>query len=178
MATRRAWESLSEAYRSRLFRSGITATDYASGASLKAARGHAVTPERPKQAFRNPDLFGDYLRRRVAKGRDVPPDVISRPRPSRRDDDTGPRDSPSISDSIGWPGRETITTITFFRSPGGAKAGDQGIMTVTEIGPDGRVVNVRTFTYNQADFYTLIDLARKRGFSATVESSPLGALTA
>jgi hypothetical protein len=165
MANRRAWASLSDAYRDRLFRSGITATDYANGASLKAARGHSVTPERPKQAFRNPDLYSGYLRRRVARGKEVPEGTLPEPRPSRGDDD------PTIDGSIGWPGRDTVDNITFYRSRDGAKNGADGIMTVTSFNPDGTVRSVKTYEYNQRDFYRLIDLARSRGFGCDVEST-------
>jgi hypothetical protein len=164
MANRRAWSALSESYRGRLSRSGITESDYASGASIKAARGHATTPERPKQAFRNPDQYPTYIRRRVAKGKPVPENII--PKPSNR----GIGHTPSIDDSIGWPGRDTVEMITFHRSPNGAKNGDGGFMTVTAYNPDGTVASVRQFPYNQSDFYTLIALARSRGYAAKVES--------
>lgn len=41
----RNWDSLSQAYRSRLERGGITRRDYESGKSLSKARGHGTTPE-------------------------------------------------------------------------------------------------------------------------------------
>lgn len=43
---RRGWNELTPKYRARLERSGLTAESYASGTTLKAARGHSVTPER------------------------------------------------------------------------------------------------------------------------------------
>jgi hypothetical protein len=39
----RNWSGLSESYRRRLVRAGITEADYQAGVSLKAARGHAPT---------------------------------------------------------------------------------------------------------------------------------------
>ncbi|MFD9893704.1 hypothetical protein ACFWY9_30530 [Amycolatopsis sp. NPDC059027] len=44
---RRDWDSLSDNYRKRLERHGITREHYRRGASLSAARGHKNTPERP-----------------------------------------------------------------------------------------------------------------------------------
>lgn len=166
MANRRSWNSLSEAYRNRLSRSGITEAHYSSGASIKAARGHRITPERPKQAFRNPDLYSDYLRRRQAKGRDIPEGTLPTPRGG-----IGGGHAPSIGDEIGWPGRDTVDTITFYRSRDGAKNGVDSVMTVTRTNPDGSIHSIRTYPYNQADFYTLIDLARSRGYGADVEST-------
>jgi hypothetical protein len=49
MARKRDWNSLSASYQSRLSRKGITRQAYESGASLKAARGHAHTPEHPEE---------------------------------------------------------------------------------------------------------------------------------
>lgn len=40
MARRKGWNELSDAYRRRLERSGVSKTDYESGTSLKSARGH------------------------------------------------------------------------------------------------------------------------------------------
>lgn len=171
MAKRRSWESLSEAYRSRLSRAGVTESSYSQGASLRAARGHATTPERPKQAFRNPDLYSNYLRKRVAEGKEVPEGILPKPRPPIRDGgDFGPTDR-TIGDEIGWPGRDTLDTITFYRSRNGSKNGDEGIMMVTRFNPDGSIHSVSTYGYNQRDFYALIDLARKRGFGCDVEST-------
>jgi hypothetical protein len=46
MATKRkGWESLSDSYRKRLTRSGISKSEYQSGKSIAKARGHAATPE-------------------------------------------------------------------------------------------------------------------------------------
>jgi hypothetical protein len=43
-----------------LERGGITRDAYESGASLKAARGHSATPEKPTDYNRNPDQFPEY----------------------------------------------------------------------------------------------------------------------
>lgn len=40
MARRKGWDELTEGYRSRLVKGGVSKTDYESGASLKRARGH------------------------------------------------------------------------------------------------------------------------------------------
>lgn len=45
MPRRRQWSQLSENYRKRLRGAGISKEQYESGAKLKAARGHANTPE-------------------------------------------------------------------------------------------------------------------------------------
>jgi hypothetical protein len=60
---RKAWDALSSSYRRRLERSGIDRAAYDRGESLKAARGHARTPERPRQAARAPERYPDYVRR-------------------------------------------------------------------------------------------------------------------
>ena len=63
---RRAWESLSENYRKRLSRNGITKRDYERGRNLSAARGHFATPEHGlKSAQKNPAKYGDYIRKRT-----------------------------------------------------------------------------------------------------------------
>ena len=62
---RRAWESLSEPYRKRLARYGITKSQYVNGRPLSGARGHAATPEHGlKSARKNPRKYGDYIRKR------------------------------------------------------------------------------------------------------------------
>lgn len=52
MARKRDWSALSSNYQSRLLRKGITQQAYESGASLKAARGHAHTPEHPEDVLK------------------------------------------------------------------------------------------------------------------------------
>jgi hypothetical protein len=70
MARRKGWDELvndngeSTAYRRRLERAGITRAAYENGASLKSARGHKHTPERPQQAQRNPQRYEKYLQSR------------------------------------------------------------------------------------------------------------------
>lgn len=66
MAKRRDWEALSESYRRRLERGGITRSAYESGASLSAARGHAKTPEKPERVAKNPGKYADYTKRKAA----------------------------------------------------------------------------------------------------------------
>lgn len=65
MAKRRVWSSLSPAYQARLSRAGITQSSYESGVSLKGARGHAQTPEHPREAVKQPSKYQQY-RTRVA----------------------------------------------------------------------------------------------------------------
>lgn len=60
MAQRRDWNALSNAYRSRLLRSGITKQAYEGGASLSAARGHQATPEHPKDVIGNASRYRRY----------------------------------------------------------------------------------------------------------------------
>lgn len=59
----RNWDRLSDSYRSRLERSGISREDYQSGQSLRAARGHATTPEHPGQGLSNPQFRSYYSER-------------------------------------------------------------------------------------------------------------------
>ena len=71
MARRRVWSSLSEGYRTRLSRSGITRADYEAGIPLKAARGHRETPEHPIEAVKHPERFGAYRQRAAELQRKV-----------------------------------------------------------------------------------------------------------
>lgn len=64
MPRRRVWSALSQSYRTRLQRKGVTQAQYESGVSLKAARGHAQTPESPREYARHPDRFKRYRENR------------------------------------------------------------------------------------------------------------------
>ena len=55
---RKGWEDLSPGYRSRLERGGVSRAAYERGESLKSARGHGRTPERP--SLSNPQQFPQY----------------------------------------------------------------------------------------------------------------------
>jgi len=57
----RNWNSLSDAYRARLERGGITRGEYEAGANLSAARGHKATPEHPRQAENDRQRFQAYI---------------------------------------------------------------------------------------------------------------------
>lgn len=57
----RNWDALGASSRARYERAGIGRSAYESGASLKAARGHGQTPERPAEALRRPERFERYL---------------------------------------------------------------------------------------------------------------------
>jgi hypothetical protein len=73
VARRKAWESLTPKYRARLSRGGVTKTSYQRGDSLSKARGHANTPEHPREAARKPERYREYLRKRQGPGyRPVP----------------------------------------------------------------------------------------------------------
>src|SRR5690349_17310855 len=61
MAQRKPWASLSQDYRDRLAHKGITPEMHAAGESIRAARGHARTPEHPQEAEKNPEKFKDYF---------------------------------------------------------------------------------------------------------------------
>lgn len=136
--------------------------------SLKAARGHATTPERPERAFKRPDLWGDYLRRRVAQDKFVPPNTIPEQSPEYR---AVGRVGRRMGSEIGHPQRFAFDQIIFYRTPGGAVDGNPNIMI-------HRVVDARTgretetvIPYDEADFYQLVRLAKDRGFTVTVEST-------
>lgn len=67
---RRGWDQLSDTYRQRLERSGISQSEYQSGASLAGARGHGATPERPLTDLENvPSQYQAYadLRREIVE---------------------------------------------------------------------------------------------------------------
>lgn len=73
---RREWDSLSDTYRKRLERGGITRRDYERGRNLSAARGHYATPEHGlKSAKKNPKKYGEYIRKRAVPAEPVPPSV-------------------------------------------------------------------------------------------------------
>jgi hypothetical protein len=75
-ARNRDWESLSEAYRKRLSRNGITKSRYERGANLQAVRGHGNTPEHgKKQAARNPVRYRDYLKKHEPRAVSSPEDA-------------------------------------------------------------------------------------------------------
>jgi hypothetical protein len=59
---RKGWDSLSPAYRKRIAAAGMTKEDYERGGSLRKARGHAHTPERP--ALHDPKKFPQYESKR------------------------------------------------------------------------------------------------------------------
>jgi len=63
MPRQRVWLSLSQATRRRYERAGITPATYEAGVDLRAARGHATTPERPERAARSPERYSSYLNR-------------------------------------------------------------------------------------------------------------------
>jgi|SRR5215475_1704030 len=65
MAVRKPWASLSESYRERLARKGITPQMHSAGESIRAARGHARTPEHPSEAITKPREFPEYARVRT-----------------------------------------------------------------------------------------------------------------
>lgn len=61
----RQWERLSEPYRRRLERAGVTRDAYEHGESLAKARGHGKTPERPSRAYKSPGRYREYLKKRM-----------------------------------------------------------------------------------------------------------------
>lgn len=71
MAQRKGWDELSPDYQKRLQRGGIDRTAYAAGASLKSARGHAATPEKPQRAAKELGArqAEQYRERRVKRQR-------------------------------------------------------------------------------------------------------------
>jgi hypothetical protein len=70
MSIRRGWETLTEKYRSRLVKGGISKAQYERGESLKKARGHSKTPENAaefeREQKKNPvnPRFKEYRERR------------------------------------------------------------------------------------------------------------------
>lgn len=68
MARVRDWNALGDAQKHRYERSGISRSDYESGVSLAAARGHGATPERPGQGKEEP-RFREYyeLRKEITQ---------------------------------------------------------------------------------------------------------------
>lgn len=77
MAIRRGWEQLSESYRSRLVKGGVTRSDYEAGVSLKGARGHKATPENARELAKHPEKFKEYNERQK-KYRKARKDLVER----------------------------------------------------------------------------------------------------
>jgi hypothetical protein len=81
----RAGQVLSQSQARRYRAKGITKSQYESGKSLKAARGHAKTPEHGlREAVRNPGKYREYLEKQAPKppptggGAPVSPEDIAR----------------------------------------------------------------------------------------------------
>jgi hypothetical protein len=165
---KRNWGSLSPAYQRRLSRGGITPEAYNAGASLKSARGHAKTPEHPSEAFRNPDRFGKYLRRKHAKGHELPPNLIPEQLPEFRPPGIA-EDSPRLPSSLGHPGKFSFDIITFYRTKGGVQSHNRNVMVHTHYNPNGDITE-HAFEYDESEFYELVRMAKDRGFTTTVES--------
>ncbi len=67
----RNWDTLSDTYRRRLERAGVTRRAYERGASLEKARGHSQTPEHPERAIRNQEKYRRYLIKHQRQGGQV-----------------------------------------------------------------------------------------------------------
>jgi hypothetical protein len=65
---RGSFNNLSPDYRARLERGGIDRAAYERGEPLKTARGHARTPEHPREAITRPERYRDYTHRREQSG--------------------------------------------------------------------------------------------------------------
>jgi hypothetical protein len=65
MAIRKGWNQLSQSYRNRLSKGGMTEARYNAGESLKKARGHAKTPENRRELEKHPEKFGEYRERQA-----------------------------------------------------------------------------------------------------------------
>lgn len=81
---RKGWSNLSESYRTRLGKAGISQRDYEQGRSIRAARGHAKTPERPRDALKRPYEYPEYIQRKGLKTEASPVDRVSLQRLLRR----------------------------------------------------------------------------------------------
>lgn len=68
---RKAWDSLSPEYRERLSRAGITPAMHEAGESIRAARGHAHTPEHPVEGIADAARFKEWFATRQALVRRV-----------------------------------------------------------------------------------------------------------
>jgi hypothetical protein len=65
LRSRERWNALSDKYKARLARHGITEERYLSGEPLTGARGHGKTPEHPREAQRHPERFPEYVARKT-----------------------------------------------------------------------------------------------------------------
>lgn len=64
----KSWDNLSQNYRDRLSRAGITKSGYESGSqSVTGARGHAKTPEHPQDVYKNKEKYRDYIEKKKEK---------------------------------------------------------------------------------------------------------------
>lgn len=59
---RKGWSTLSPGYRARLEKAGISKREYEGGQSIREARGHKATPERPTQAAAFPTYQAERQR--------------------------------------------------------------------------------------------------------------------
>jgi hypothetical protein len=75
MSRRAGWDRLKPSTRTRYDKFGGRSY-YESGGSLKEARGHAGTPERPSQAARNPEKFAGYFGRQTKEIRVITTDGV------------------------------------------------------------------------------------------------------
>jgi len=66
---RKGWDALSPEYRKRIEKAGLSKADYEAGGSLKKARGHSNTPERPSQYDKK--QYPQYARERAKVERDI-----------------------------------------------------------------------------------------------------------
>lgn len=154
MERRREWASLSEGYRNRLIRGGVTPEAYREGQPLSSARGHAHTPERPSQAIRNPLRFPHYVERH--------PEIVAhrKPPPKR-----------IIPDNIGYPDRPEVRNVIFERTAGGIDGHTPALMTTVRYSSDGELLEMSAVPYDQADFAALIREARANGYTVSVTST-------
>jgi hypothetical protein len=166
MAKRRSFNDLSPKYQARILRK-MSAEDFEAGVSLKAARGHAQTPERPLQAFRQPDVYHSYLTRSVAKGRQIPAEIAesvritNSPAPQRR-----------IEDIIGYPGKRAMTTAIFTLAKGYADSDQMGTISFMSFKGTPEPEDFRVTPYPMRLFRSLIAEAKDRGYVTQVTSVP------
>lgn len=167
MAQPRLWSSLSPAYRKRLRRAGVTPQRYnaiqrtGNKGALKAARGHAETPERPSRVATAPHRYQAYVARNVERRPELAPYLAPEPPPQGRptvDRETG---SPlSLSEHDNEIVVATINPVS-------------GVLILETFDTRTRQETRQELRFDPAEFPTIIKHIRSLHYVVTVTSDPI-----
>lgn len=160
------WSQLSAPYKARLKRQGVSPNTYNAGkADLRAARGHAKTPEHPGRAYRNPSRYPEYIAKKEAKG-EMPAgtsETVAQGKPR-------PMSVATIGDSIGYPSRGMVNIHYIWVTKGGASIHNVNADVDNRIAFDKGSETEQVYPYDEANWKQLYDMVKERGFIALVQS--------